>query len=124
MEQKGFEPFMHGIFSCAFEQAFMASGTTGVRASRERPNRPIIALSPIVETARRLALVWGLHCVVAQDARNLEDMVDRAAAIAFQEGFCKGGDRFLVTAGVPLGTPGATNLLRIASVSQDGTKGI
>ncbi|WP_330168266.1 hypothetical protein [Bartonella grahamii] len=39
---------MHGIFSCAFEQAFMASGTTGVRASRERPNRPIIALSPIV----------------------------------------------------------------------------
>ncbi len=77
-----------------------------------------------METARRLALVWGLHCVVTQDARSLEDMVDRAAAIAFQEGFCKGGDRFLVTAGVPLGTPGATNLLRIASVSQDGTKGI
>ncbi len=72
-----------------------------MRASRERPNRPIIALSPIVETARRLALVWGLHCVVTQDARSLEDMVDRAAAIAFQEGFCKGGDRFLVTAGVP-----------------------
>ncbi len=95
-----------------------------MRASRERPNRPIIALSPIVETARRLALVWGLHCVVTQDARSLEDMVDRAAAIAFQKGFCKGGDRFLVTAGVPLGTPGATNLLRIASVSQDGTKGI
>ncbi|WP_375672805.1 pyruvate kinase alpha/beta domain-containing protein, partial [Bartonella sp. AA16SXTY] len=81
----------------------------------------IIALSPIVKTARRLALVWGLHCVVTEDARDLEDMVDRAAAIAFQEGFCQGGDRFLVTAGVPLGTPGATNLLRIASVSQDGT---
>ncbi|EJF87677.1 pyruvate kinase [Bartonella rattimassiliensis] len=104
--------------------AYTASGTTGVRTSRERPNRPIIALSPIVETARRLALVWGLHCVVTEDARNLEDMVDRAAAIAFQEGFCQGGDRFLVTAGVPLGTPGATNLLRIASVSQDGTKAI
>ncbi|WP_409361175.1 pyruvate kinase [Bartonella heixiaziensis] len=104
--------------------AYTASGTTGVRASRERPNTPIIALSPIVETARRLALVWGVHCVVVQDARDLEDMVDRAAAIAFQEGFCQGGDRFLVTAGVPFGTPGATNLLRIASVSQDGTKGI
>ncbi|UNE54033.1 pyruvate kinase [Bartonella machadoae] len=104
--------------------AYTASGTTGVRASRERPNRPIIALSPIVATARRLALVWGLHCVVAQDARDLEDMVNRAAAIAFQEGFCQAGDRFLVTAGVPLGTPGATNLLRIASVSQDGTKAI
>ncbi|GAA4657489.1 pyruvate kinase [Bartonella pachyuromydis] len=104
--------------------AYTASGTTGVRASRERPSRPIIALSPIVETARRLALVWGLHCVVSDDARNLEDMVDRAAAIAFQEGFCRSGDRFLVTAGVPLGTPGATNLLRIAAVSQDGTKGV
>ncbi|CDO47533.1 pyruvate kinase [Bartonella henselae] len=102
--------------------AYTASGTTGVRTSRERPNRPIIALSPVVKTARRLALVWGLHCVVTEDAWDLEDMVDRAAAIAFQEGFCQGGDRFLVTAGVPLGTPGATNLLRIASVSQDRTK--
>uniref|UniRef100_UPI0035D11354 pyruvate kinase alpha/beta domain-containing protein n=1 Tax=Bartonella sp. MR168JLCBS TaxID=3243556 RepID=UPI0035D11354 len=53
-----------------------------------------------------------------------EDMVDRAAAIAFQEGSCQGGDRFLVTAGGPLGKPGSTNLLRIASVSQDGTKGV
>ncbi|WP_455476258.1 pyruvate kinase [Bartonella sp. B17] len=104
--------------------AYTASGRTGVRASRERPNRPIIVLSPIVETARRLALVWGLYCVVTEDARGLEDMVDRAAAIAFQEGFCRGGDRFIVTAGIPFGTPGATNLLRIASVSQDGTKSV
>ncbi|WP_336287473.1 MULTISPECIES: pyruvate kinase [unclassified Bartonella] len=104
--------------------AYTASGTTGVRTSRERPNQPIIALSPIVETARRLALVWGLHCVVTEDARSLEDMVDRAAAIAFQEGFCCGGEQFIVTAGVPFGTPGATNLLRIASVSQDGTKAV
>ncbi|EJF79879.1 Pyruvate kinase [Candidatus Bartonella washoeensis] len=104
--------------------AYTASGTTGVRASRERPNTPIIALSPIVETARRLSLVWGLHCVVAEDARDLEDMVDRAAALAFQEGFCCEGDQFLVTAGVPLGTPGATNLLRIASVLRNRKKAV
>ncbi|AGF75027.1 pyruvate kinase [Bartonella australis AUST/NH1] len=104
--------------------AYTASGATGVRTSRERPNRPIIALSPIVKTARRLALVWGLHCVVTEDARSLDDMVNRAAAIAFREGFCRGGDRFIVTAGVPLGTPGATNLLRIAAVSKDGMKGV
>ncbi|GAA5095755.1 pyruvate kinase [Bartonella acomydis] len=110
--------------ACAAIVAYTASGTSGLRASRERPNRPIIALSPIVQTARRLALVWGLHCVVTDDARDLEDMVDRAAAIAFREGFCQAGDKFLVTAGVPLGTPGATNLLRIATVSQDGTKGL
>ncbi|WP_019222846.1 pyruvate kinase [Bartonella rattaustraliani] len=104
--------------------AYTVSGTTGIRASRERPNRPIIALSPIVKTARRLALVWGLHCVVTEDARDLEDMVDRAAVIAFREGFCLEGDHFLVTAGVPLGTPGATNLLRIASVAPEGTKAV
>ncbi|MBB5074189.1 pyruvate kinase [Bartonella callosciuri] len=67
--------------------------------------------------------VWGIHCVVVQDARNLEDMVDRAAAIAFQEGFCQGGDRFLVKVGIPFGTPGALSLLRIAAVFESGTKG-
>ncbi|MCZ2328812.1 pyruvate kinase [Bartonella sp. F02] len=96
--------------------AYTSSGTTGIRMSRERPNRPIVALSPIVETARRLALIWGLHCVVTEDACNLDDMVDHAAMIAFQEGFCQAGDQFIVTAGVPLGTPGTTNLLRVASV--------
>lgn len=102
--------------------AYTASGTTGVRISRERPSRPIIALSPIVATARRLALVWGLHCVVTEDAHDLDDMVNHAAAIAFQESFCREDDRFIVTAGVPFGTPGATNLLYIASVSKDGIK--
>ncbi len=80
-----------------------------MRASRERTNTPIIALSPIVETARRLSLVWGLHCVVAQDARDLEDMVDRVGCDCFSRRLlCFRGERFLVTAGVPLGTPGAT----------------
>ncbi|ENN90034.1 pyruvate kinase [Bartonella bovis] len=104
--------------------AYTASGATGVRTSRERPNRPIIALSPIVQTARRLALVWGLHCVVSEDAHDLDDMVYRAAAIAFQEGFCKVGDRFIVIAGVPFGTPGATNLLRIASCGSNSSKSV
>ncbi|ENN90299.1 pyruvate kinase [Bartonella bovis] len=104
--------------------AYTASGATGVRTSRERPDRPIIALSPIVQTARRLALVWGLHCVVSEDAHDLDDMVYRAAAIAFQEGFCKTGDRFIVIAGVPFGTPGATNLLRIASYDSNSSKSV
>ncbi|AQX31383.1 pyruvate kinase [Bartonella schoenbuchensis] len=104
--------------------AYTASGATGVRTSRERPNRPIIALSPIVKTARRLALVWGLHCVVSEDAHDLDDMVHRAAAIAFQEGFCQAGDRFIVIAGVPFGTPGATNLLRIASCCLNNSKSV
>ncbi|MHC5305895.1 pyruvate kinase [Bartonella sp. LJL80] len=104
--------------------AYTGSGATGVRASRERPSTPIIALSPVVETARRLALVWGLHCVVTEDAHDLDDMVDRAASIACQEGFCVPADRIIISAGVPLGTPGATNMLRIAYVSKDGMKGV
>jgi pyruvate kinase len=103
---------------------YTASGTTGLRAARERPSVPIIALSPVVETARRLSLVWGLHCVVTPDASDLDDMVDRACRITFAEGFGRAGDRVIVTAGVPLRTPGATNMLRIAYIGSDGLGGI
>jgi len=99
---------------------FTSSGSTAVRAARERPSTPIIALSPSLRTTRRLALVWGLHCVSAKEASNLEDMVDQACAIACREGFARPGDRVAITAGVPLGTPGATNMLRIAFVAQGG----
>ena len=92
------------------------SGSTGLRAARERPEAPIIALTPSEDTARRLCLAWGLHCVLTEDARDLDDVVDRAARIAYDEGFAKSGERIVVTAGVPLGTPGATNLLRVAFV--------
>jgi pyruvate kinase len=92
------------------------SGSTGLRAARERPEAPIIALTPSLETARRLSLAWGLHCVLTEDAHDLDDVVERAATIAESEGFAKAGERIVVTAGVPLGTPGATNLLRVAFV--------
>jgi pyruvate kinase len=103
---------------------YTASGTTGLRAARERPQVPIIALSPILGTARRLSLLWGTHCVVTPDAVDLDDMVDRACRIAFDEGFGKAGDRVIVTAGVPLRTPGATNMLRIAYIGSDGLGGV
>jgi len=92
------------------------SGATALRAARERSNAPIIALTPSLEMARRLSLAWGLHSVYTEDAQDLDDMVDRAARIAFQEGFAKPGERIVVTAGVPLRTPGATNMLRVAFV--------
>jgi pyruvate kinase len=92
------------------------SGSTGLRAARERPEAPIIALTPSAETARRLSIAWGLHCVMTDDAHDLDDVVERAASIAYEEGFAKPGERIVITAGVPLGTPGATNLLRVAFV--------
>ncbi|WP_011582569.1 MULTISPECIES: pyruvate kinase [Chelativorans] len=103
---------------------YTASGTTGLRAARERPKVPIIALSPVVETTRRLSLVWGTHCVVSEDATDLDDMVDRACRIAYEEQFAKPGDRVIITAGVPLRTPGVTNMLRIAYIGSDGLSGL
>ena len=96
-----------------------SSGSTGLRMARERPRSPIVALSPKMATGRRLAVVWGVHCVVTEDAHDQDDMVDRACRIAFKEGFAKAGQRVIVVAGVPLGTPGATNMLRIAYVGAE-----
>jgi pyruvate kinase len=96
-----------------------SSGSTGLRVARERPKPPIVAISPNLSTGRRLSLVWGIHCVVAQDARDQDDMVGRACRIAFREGFAKAGQRVIIVAGVPLGTPGATNMLRIAFVGSE-----
>ena len=103
---------------------YTSSGNTGLRSARERPNVPVIALSPVIQTARRLSVVWGLHCVVTEDATDLDDMVDRACRIAFREEFGKPGDRIIISAGVPLGTPGSTNMLRIAYIGSDGMTGI
>jgi pyruvate kinase len=92
------------------------SGSTALRAARERSAAPIVVLTPNITTARRMSLVWGLHSVHTEDAHDMDDVVDRASRIAFQEGFAKPGDRVVITAGVPLGTPGATNMLRVAFV--------
>ena len=90
-----------------------------LRVARERPQVPIVAISPNVATGRRLSLVWGMHCVVAEDAHDQDDMVERACRIAFHDGFAKAGRRVIIVAGVPLGTPGATNMLRIAFVGAE-----
>ncbi|HEX2018260.1 MAG TPA: pyruvate kinase [Aurantimonas sp.] len=103
---------------------YTATGTTGLRTARERPQIPILALSPVVQTARRLSLVWGLHCVVTEDAQDLDDMVDRACRIAVEQGYARSGERLIVTAGVPLRTPGATNMLRIAYIGSDGLSAV
>jgi pyruvate kinase len=96
-----------------------SSGSTGLRVARERPGVPIVAISPKLSTGRRLSLVWGVHCIVAEDAHDLDDMVERACRLAFKDGFAKAGQRVIIVAGVPLGTPGATNMLRIAFVGAE-----
>ena len=96
--------------------SYTTSGATAFRAARERPDVPVIGLTSRIETARRLALVWGVHCVHTSDVTNFTDMVQKAVTLAHHDGFADKGDRLVVTAGVPFGTPGATNVLRIAWV--------
>jgi pyruvate kinase len=98
-----------------------SSGATALRVARERPKPPIVAISPKLETARRLAVLWGTHCVVGKDAPDIDAMVARACNIASREGFAREGQRVILVAGVPLGTPGATNMVRIAFVSGEST---
>src|SRR6202007_1850809 len=96
-----------------------SSGSTAIRVARERPKVPVVAITPNLATGRKLSVVWGGHCVVAEDARNLDDMVSRAGSIAFRDGFARAGQRVIIVAGVPLRSPGTTNMLRIASVGPD-----
>ncbi len=93
---------------------YTMSGSTALRAARERPDVPIIVLTNKIETAQRLALLWGAHCVHTEDVTNTREMVEKARRMAVQEGFAKAGNTIVVTAGVPFGIRGTTNLLRIA----------
>jgi pyruvate kinase len=99
--------------------AWTSSGSTAIRIARERPNATVIALTPNRGTARRLTLVWGVHPVQTKDATDADDMASRACKFAVREGYAKVGDRITVVAGVPFGTPGATNMVRIAYVTQE-----
>ena len=96
--------------------AWTNSGSTGLRIARERPRSAILALTPNEEVARRLAVVWGVHAIVTDDARDERDMAERACRYAYIEGFAGAGERIIVVAGVPFGTSGGTNNLRIAMV--------
>ena len=98
--------------------SFTSSGATALRAARERPAVPILTMTPHLGTARRLALLWGAHCVHSTDIKSFADMVQKAVRAAHREDLAQPGQRVVITAGVPFGTPGATNILRIAWVDR------
>ena len=96
--------------------AYTASGSTGLRVARERPEAPVIGLTTEEATARRLAVVWGVHAVVTPLTHTMSETVARAARIAMHEGFAEHGEEIVVVAGIPFGQAGTTNALRVARV--------
>jgi pyruvate kinase len=94
---------------------YTSSGHTSLRAARERPESPILSLTPSLATARRLALVWGVHSVHIADVADVDQMTERACEVARGEGFAEKHQFIVAIAGMPFGTPGTTNLIRIAT---------
>src|SRR5215813_12470429 len=108
-----------GLVGAAAIVSYTTSGATALRAARERPEAPILVLTSKLATARRLAVLWGAHCVHTRDVKSFGDMVHQAVRIAHREKIAEPGQRVVITAGVPFGTPGATNVLRIAWVDRE-----
>jgi len=100
---------------------YTATGSTALRVARERPGLPVLGLTPVLATARKLAMAWGVHCVLTGDPENQAAMVRKACRIAFDEGFARSGEGVIIVAGVPLGSPGTTNMVRIAYLDDQGS---
>ena len=95
---------------------FTSSGTTVARISRKRPSLPILAITPDLQVARRMALMWGAHSVHSEDIHSYEEMVKIAEATVRSEDFARPGDLVVVVAGIPFGQSGSTNNLRVIRI--------
>lgn len=108
--------------SAAAIVCFTSSGNTVRRIARERAAAPILALTPRTDTARRMGLTWGVHAVRTKDIGSFEEMIGKAKRMALRHKLARGGDKIIVLAGVPFGTPGSTNVLHVASIRGDELK--
>jgi pyruvate kinase len=101
------------VIGCAALVAYTATGSTAIRVARERPRCGVIGLTPFIETARKLALVWGVRSMVTEDVHNVEEMVSKADAAVRKLGVAEVGDRVAIIAGIPFGRAGKTNTIRV-----------
>ncbi|HZU65477.1 MAG TPA: pyruvate kinase [Novosphingobium sp.] len=101
---------------------FTGSGSTARRVARERPSAPMLVLTPSLKTARKAALLWGAHAVHTKDIGSFEEMIAKGKRMALRHGFGEAGSKLITLAGVPFGTPGATNLLHVVTLKGDELK--
>lgn len=94
------------------------SGNTSRAIAKFRPETPIIASTPFEKIKNQLSLVWGISPVKVLNFKDTDNLIDASMEIAVSKGFIKSGDLVVLTAGVPAGIAGSTNLLKIESVSE------
>jgi len=107
-----------GLLDVAAMVAYTSSGASALRMARERPRATIIGMTPRRATARKLALAWGVHPVLCHDVMGVSEMTEVAVATAARLRLARAGETIVVAAGMPFGTAGSTNLLRIAQVNE------
>jgi len=110
---------MVGTISAKAIVCFTSSGSTARRVARERPSAPLLVLTPSIKAARRLGLLWGAHAVHTRDVGHFEEMIEKAKRMALRHGVASAGDRIILIAGVPFGTPGSTNVLHVVRLAGD-----
>lgn len=108
------------IIEPAVTVTYTSSGFTSLRAARERASTAIVAMTPSMLIARRLALVWGVHALPFRNAHDVGEMIELACEAAQTEGFAKQGDTVVIAAGLPFGKSGTANLLHIAKLDGSG----
>ncbi|MCF8706863.1 pyruvate kinase [Rhizorhapis sp. SPR117] len=101
---------------------FTSSGSTARRVARERPGATVLVLTPRADTARKLGMLWGVHAVRTKDIGSFEEMIGKGRRMALRHGIAKAGDKVIIVAGVPFGTPGSTNVLHVATLTGDELK--
>jgi len=105
------------LLNIAVSVAYTSSGYSALCMARERPKAPIIALTPRLATARRLALAWSVYPVLCHDVVDVPEMTELACDTARKHNFGVSGQTIVISAGMPFGTSGTTNLLRIAEIA-------
>jgi pyruvate kinase len=95
---------------------YTTSGSTTLRTARQRPPQPILCLTQNENVARRLTLSYGVQPLQVSDVKDTGEAIQRASQFATARELARKGDRLVLTAGVPFGTPGSTNILRVAWV--------
>ena len=104
------------LLDAAVIVAYTSSGYSALKMARERPSAPVIGMTPRLSTARRLALAWGVHAMLCREVNDVEEMTELASRTALEQGFGDAGRTIVISAGMPFGAYGTTNLLHIAQI--------